>query len=82
MVDVYDGPFGTYTNVAGVIAATPAAQVAAVFTALLLMIPDPTANPPVSAAHPDFDMIPPHTAAKLRAEIAAAAAAVAAAPTA
>ena len=79
MTDQYAGPFGTYADVTTIIASTSASSVATIFTNLLAMIPDPTAG--ASAPHPDFDVIPPATATALRAEITAAAAAVAAAPT-
>lgn len=78
-------PVGSYTNVAGVIAATPAGQVAAVMAALLALVPDTThpnaqTTPPAGTA-PIYDKWSPELAAAMRAEIAAAAAAIAAAPT-
>jgi len=70
----------TYTDVTGVINTTAAAEVAALFVQLKALIPDISSN--AAPATPDWGDIPPHTAEKLRAEIDAFAAAVAAAPTA
>ena len=82
MSDVYggtSGPMGTYADVTGVVDATAAAEIVALVAELKSFIPDISAA--VSAKHPDFDEIHPSTAEKLRAEIDAAAAAIAAAPT-
>jgi hypothetical protein len=76
--------FGTYTNVAGVIGATAAGQVAALKAPLqaLLGSYNPATGVVVAPAHPDFNKIDPATAAKINAEIDAVFAAIAAAPTA
>lgn len=71
---------GTYADVTGVVDGTAAGEIVALIAELKSYIPDPTAT--VSAEKPDFDQIPPHTADKLRTEIDALAAAIAAAPTA
>lgn len=82
MADIYsgpNGPIGVYADVTGIVDATAAPEVAALGVILLGFLPDGTAT---SSAVPDFDQIPLHTSLKLRAEIAALLAAVAAAPTA
>ena len=69
-----------YTDVTGVVNATAAPEIAALFVQLKALIPDIASTD--TPASPDWADIPPHTAEKLRAEIDAFAAAVAAAPTA
>lgn len=71
MTDTYGGPFGGYSDVTEVLTAKSVSQMDANITALLALIPDPSDTTPTSAATPDFDQIPPHTAEKLRAEILA-----------
>ena len=72
-----EGPFGTYTSTAGT--GVTKATLAASFVSLLSLIPEPEVDSGEVAPHPDFMRIPAETAALLRAEIAAFAAAVAAA---
>lgn len=83
MPDQYKGPFGGYATPT---AMTPADQtrVDAMLGQLQALIPDPaTTTGAVAATYaPDFDQIPPATAAKLHVEITAMRAAVMAAPTA
>lgn len=79
MADVYDGPFGAYTDLTEIVSAAAQAEIAAEIAKLTALVPDISVA--ASQAHPDFDQIPPHTASKLRTEIAALAAAIAAAPT-
>lgn len=62
-------PFGAYAAVSGVIVPATQALIIGEINKLKALIPD-IANS-VSAAHPDFDQIEPHTAEKLRAEITA-----------
>jgi len=88
------GPFGTYADVTGVVDATAAPEVAALFVELKTLIPGAPAafaagaNTPVGAAsespmpHPEFDKMPQDLAERLIVEIDALAAAIAAAPTA
>jgi len=72
-------PFGAYVAVSGVIATASLALVVGEVNKLKALIPDITNS--VSAVHPDFDQIEPHTAEKLRAEITALVVALNAAPT-
>jgi len=69
MADTYDGPFGGYVAPTGPITQTIQDQIIVEINKLKALIPNQTATASVSAAHPDFDQIPPHTAAKLRTEI-------------
>lgn len=71
---------GSYTDVSGVVDATAAPEVAAIETELLSFLPQEGVAG--SMPPPDYCDIPIHTAEKLRAEITAAFAAIAAAPTA
>lgn len=72
-------PFGTYTS-AEVIAAPLKAELTANMNSLKTLIPAPGAvSSGTPAPHPDFDKIHPATADKLRAEIDAIIAAIAAA---
>jgi len=87
-------PFGTYTDVTGVVNATAAAEIVALITELKTLLPSaPSAfdagfGTPVAAVSeaampsPEFDDISQHAAEKLIGEIDALAAAIAAAPTA
>lgn len=79
MTDTYGGPYGGFSDVTNVIAAAAQTAVVAQVALLKALIPDITAG--VSAGHPDFDLIPPEMAVKLRAEIDALSAAIDAAPT-
>lgn len=84
MADSYNGPYGGYTNVTGVIAATPAGQVSANIDKLLALIPvQPPVdkNNPQPAPAPVFGRMDPVTAHKLRLEITALKTAIGAAPT-
>lgn len=79
-------PVLTYANVTGVVDATAAAQIAALGVLILSLIPDTghanaQASPPQGVA-PEYDKWDPAVALHMRAEIAAALAAIAAAPTA
>lgn len=74
MADVYSSPYGTYTNVAGVIGATAAAQIAALQAVLIAMWSD-------TPSHPDFNKISPEVRRLVNGEIAGVFAAIAAAPT-
>lgn len=76
------GPFGTYT---GAVVATQNAQdeVIANLNSLKALIPEPGVGADgVAPAHPDFGLINPATAEKLRAEIDAIITAVDGMPTA
>lgn len=73
-----EGPFGDYSGVAAGTGVTKATMATA-FTNLLALIPEPEVDSGEVPPHPDFMRIPAETAALLRAEIAALAAAVAAA---
>lgn len=77
MVDVYRGPFGTYTKVQA-IAAPLKTELAANFASMRLLIATTTAGG--DAGHPDFNKIPEATRQKILTEIDAMAAAAAAAP--
>ncbi len=88
------GPFGTYADVTGIVNATAAPEVAALFVELKTLIPGPASaydagsGTPVAAIseqplpHPEFDKMAFDLAERLRVEIDALAAAIAAAPTA
>lgn len=78
---VNESPIGTYTDVTGVVNATAAAEVVALFVILKGYIPDPSDQADVPV-HTDFWQMPPSVAENLRAEITALEAAIAAAPTA
>lgn len=82
MSDVYDGPFGGYTDVTNVVSAAAQTEIIAQVNKLKALLPNQTAATSVSGAHPDFDQIPPHTASKFRTECDALIAAIDAAPTA
>jgi len=75
MVDIYRGPFGTYTNVQA-IAAPLKTELAANFASLLALLDDGAGG----AGHPDFNKIPAATRDKIKTEVAAMAAKAAAAP--
>ena len=87
------GPFGTYTDVTGVVDATAAPEIVALVTSLKTLIPGPASafdagsGTPVAATseqslpHPEFDKMPFDLAERLLVEIDALAAAIAAAPT-
>ena len=87
-------PFGTYTDVTGVVDATAAAEIVVLLAALDGLLNDSYSesaagqgNPDVgvseqSATSPEFDRIDRVVSEKLAAEITALAAAIAAAPTA
>lgn len=77
MADKYAPPFGDYTNVAGVVSAQAAGQIAALFVKLKAFLSQPNG---ASMPHTDFDSISPATRDLLVAEINAVAAAIAAAP--
>ena len=81
MANTFDGPFGGYTNVADVVSAAAQTTILAECDKLKALIPAQSATSSASASTPDFDQIPPHTAAKLRTEIDALKAAIDAAPT-
>ena len=68
----------TYTSVTGVVDATAASEIAALFTQLLALLPNSSTG--AAGASPDWDAIRPDVETNLRAEIAAFATAVAAAP--
>ena len=88
------GPFGTYADVTGIVNATAAPEVVALFVTLKTLIPSAPsafaagAGTPVGAPseqplpHPEFDKMPKDLAERLLVEIDAVAAAIAAAPTA
>jgi hypothetical protein len=78
---VNEGPFATYADVLGVVNATAASEIAALFVTLKTLIPDGSEGSS-PAPHPDFDTVDPAAAVKLIAELDAVAAAIAAAPTA
>ena len=78
MVTTY-APFGAYSDVSGVVLPASNTLIVGEINKLKALIPDIALS--VSAAHPDFDQIEPHTAEKLRAEIVSLVAAIAAAPT-
>jgi len=73
-------PVGTYTDVTGVIAAGPAAEIVALIATLKALIPDPTDTVGIRPASPDFLTITPGAAHLLLAELNAMEAAIAAAP--
>jgi hypothetical protein len=78
MVDSYSGPFGDYTNGTQVVSAAANTEIQANITKLKGLFPDPADAG--SAPHPDFDLIPPEMVTRIRTEIDAMAAAIAAAP--
>ena len=78
---VNESPIGTYADATGVIDATAAAEVVALLAVMTGYIPDPSDQSDV-AVSPDFWDMPPATASRIRAEITAMSAAIAAAPTA
>lgn len=82
MVDTFGQPIGAYADITEVVSAAAQTEILAEIDKFLALIPDITADPPVVAATPDFDQIPPHTAQKLRTELASLKAAIDAAPTA
>ncbi len=86
------GPFGTYTDVSGVVDGTAATEIVALVTSLLTLIPDtpvayaagagtPAGESEQEIPSPEFDKMPLDLATRLRVEIDALAAAIAAAPT-
>ncbi len=78
-------PIGTYTDAAGVVDSTAAAEIVALGVIVKGFIPDPEATDAategVSGAAPDYDNVPPAFAVHIRAELDAFLAAIAAAPT-
>ena len=88
MVDVYGGPFATYTDLTGICVANAKTEIRTLminFMALMsvTMAPDMltgTLDKSVSAPHPDFDQIPMHIREKFKVEIIAFYAAIEAAP--
>ena len=75
-------PFGTYTSVE-VVSANGQTEIIASIDSLKALIADPSvASDGTAPASPDFGFIPPGSAALLRAELTALAAAVEAMPTA
>ena len=85
MASPTESPFGTYADVTGVVDATAAAEIVVLGAALKGLIPDGAV--PAAAVggtpetSPEFDAIRPEYAEKLRLEIDALLAAIAAAPT-
>lgn len=82
---VTEVPVLTYADVTGVVDATAASEIAALGVLILSLIPDTDhanaqSSPPTGIA-PQYDNWPPALADEMRAEIAAALAAIAAAPT-
>lgn len=76
-------PFGGYTAVTEVTSAAAQTQILARVDLFLALFPDPESESHAkSRAHPDFDLIHPHTVKLIRAEIAALKTAIDAAPTA
>ena len=86
------GPFGTYVDVTGIVNSTAAPEIATLFVSLLTLIPDTPvayaagAGTPAGISEqelpsPEFDKMPLDLATRLRVEIDALAAAIAAAPT-
>ncbi len=70
MTDVFGGPFGAYGAITGMTSGAKTTVLASI-DSLVALIPDDTLRDGiVSNATPDFDQIPPHTANKLRAELA------------
>lgn len=68
---VKNRPFGSYATVSFV-SNNNRTQITGMITSLLALIPDPSADPGKAAAYaPDFDLMPPATADKLRAELTA-----------
>lgn len=88
MVDNYGPAFGEYANVTGVIAAGSKAEIQANINAMKALLPeiepqphqDSPPRPSVSAAHPDFQTIPPERSNQLRLELDALWNAINAAP--
>lgn len=77
MTDFYKPPYGTYSNVAGIIAATPAAQVVTVKNQLKAFLS--TANG-LPENKPGFDHVSEEAMSLILGEIDGAFAAIAAAP--
>ena len=77
MADKYAPPFGDYTNVAGIVSAQAAGEIAANIEKLKAFLSKPRGQ---SMPHPDFDEISPGTRDLLLAEINGLKAAIAAAP--
>lgn len=76
---VVKSPFTAPANVTGVVNATAASEIAALFVTLLTYIPDGTEG--YANKSPDFDPWPQALADQMRTEVSALAAAIAAAPT-
>lgn len=74
-------PFGTYADVTGVVDATAAAEIVALGAELKSFVTNGV-TPAAPMPHPDFDQMPPALGQKIRDEIDAFLAAIAAAPTA
>ena len=81
MTDTYDGPFAGVADVTEIVSAAAQTAILAEVDKVLALIPDITDSTPGSQAVPDFDLILPATAVKLRAEFAALKSAIDAAPT-
>lgn len=77
---VNESPIGTYADATGVVDATAAAEIVALFVILKGYIPDPSNQSDVPVS-PDFWDMAPATASRIRAEIVEMEAAIAAAPT-
>lgn len=73
-------PFGTYADATGVINATAAAEIVVLLAELNTFISNGV-TPAAPMPHPDFDQMPPALGQKIKDEITALAAAIAAAPT-
>ena len=80
MADNFGPTFGGYTAPTGPITQVIQDEILAEIDKLLALIPDITADPPVQAAHPDFDQIHPRMAEQLRLEIGALKTAIDATP--
>jgi|GEM_PF-2197689 len=75
-------PVGTYADVTGVVNATAAAEIAVLLAELKSFLPDPDDKSGTPAKSPDYFHIVPSVSHKLRAELDALSASIAAAPTA
>lgn len=84
MADVLGGVFGVYVDPTEILAVAIEAEILALVDVLAALIPDAgvaaIGTSGASEAKTDFDQIPPHTAVKIQAEIAAMRAAIVASP--